>query len=277
MLDIIDRYLHGFVAVPVIIACKEKGLFELLEHHGELTREQIVESLGANGGHLQVALRMMRSLNWLSLHEVGQYSLTDEAQLHKKIPEEILDLYHLPIESYLMGEQPSGLLKNWISRSIQRWNVDDPMMADFLDGILVISILKALHKQNKLVEDEHQPLFSQLSAPVRDQLYELFTSKGWALRQEGNYYLTNVGRFLVERALITGTTASYTPMLSRMSDVLFGDCFSVFRRDALGHESHVDRTLNVVASGFQHEKYFADVEDIILSIFNQLPIEEQPK
>ena len=66
-------------------------------------------------------------------------------------------------------------------------------------------------------------------------------------------------------------------MLSRMTDVLFGDCFSVFNRDTLGHESHVDRTLNVVASGFQHEKYFADVEDIILSIFNQLPIEEQPK
>jgi amino acid adenylation domain-containing protein/non-ribosomal peptide synthase protein (TIGR01720 family) len=277
MLDVINRYLHGFVAVPVILACRKKGLFELLQHHGRLTREQIVESLGANGGHLQVALRMMRSLNWLERNEVGQYFLTDEAQLHKKIPEEILDLYHLPIESYLMGEQPSGLLKNWIERSIQRWNVDDPIWADFLDGILVIPILLALHKHNLLVEDEQKPLFSQLSDPVREELYELFTSKGWALRQEGNYYLTNVGQFIVDRALITGTTASYTPMLSRMTDVLFGDCQAVFRRDASGQESHVDRTLNVVASGFQHEKYFADVEDIILSIFNQLPIKEQPK
>lgn len=277
MLDVINRYLHGFVTVPVILACRKKGLFELLQHQGSLTREQIVESLGANGGHLQVALRMMRSLNWLERNEVGQYSLTDEAQLHKKIPEEILDLYHLPIESYLIGEQPSGLLKNWISRSIQRWNVDDLMMADFLDGILVIPILRALHKHNLLVEDEQKPLFSQLSDPVRDPLYELFISKGWALRQEGNHYLTNVGRFIAERALIIGVTASYTPMLSRMPEILFGDCFSVFRRDASGHESHVERTLNVVASGFQHEKYFADVEDIILSIFNQLPIEEQPK
>ncbi|MBP5971591.1 SDR family NAD(P)-dependent oxidoreductase [Brasilonema sp. CT11] len=277
MLDVINRYLHGFVAVPIILACKKKGLFELIKHHDELTLEQMVELLRANGGHFQVALRMMRSLNWLERNEVGQYSLTHLAEIHKEIPEEILDLYHLPFESYLMGEQPSGLLKNWISRSIQRWNVDDPMMADFLDGILVISILLALHKHNIFVEDEYQPLFSQLSDPVRKELYELFTIKGWALRQEGHYYLTNIGRFIVERALITGTTASYTPMLSRMIDVLFGDYQAVFNRDALGHESHVDRTLNVVANGFQHEKYFADVEDIILSIFNQLPIEKQPK
>jgi malonyl CoA-acyl carrier protein transacylase len=277
MLDIINRYLHGFVAVPVILACKEKGLFELLEHQGELTLDQIVESLKANSGHLQVALRMLQSLNWLERNEVGQYSLTDETQLHKKIPEEILDSYHLPIESYLMGEQQSGLLKDWIDRSRQRWNVDDPMIADFLDGILVIPILLTLHKHNLLVEDEHKPLFSQLSDSVREELYELFTNKRWAHQKEGRFCLTDVGRFIVDRALITGTTASYTPMLSRMTDVLFGDCQAVFRRDASGQESHIARTLNVVASGFQHEKYFADVEDIILSIFNRLPIEEQPK
>lgn len=277
MLDIINRYLHGYVAVPVILACKKKGLFELLEHQGELTLEQIVESLGANGGHLQVALRMMQSLNWLERNEAGQYSLTDESEIHKKIPKEILDLYHLPIESYLMGEQQSGLLNVWIDRSRQRWNVDDPMIADFLDGILVIPILLALHKHNLLVEDKHKSLFSQLSAPVREELYELFTNKGWAHQQEGRFCLTDIGRFIAERALITGITASDTPMLSRMTDVLFGDCQAVFSRNASDRESHVDRTLNVVASGFQHKKYFADVEDIILSIFNRLPIEEQPK
>ena len=109
MLDVINRYAHGFVAVPVILACKEKGLFKLLQHHGSLTLEQIVERLGANAGHLQVALRMMQSLNWLERNEAGQYFLTDEADIYKEIPQEILDLYHLSIESYLIGEQQSGL------------------------------------------------------------------------------------------------------------------------------------------------------------------------
>lgn len=223
MLDVINRYLHGFVSVPIILACKKKGLFELLEHHSELTLEQIVELLGANGGHLQVALRMLQSLNWLELNEAGQYSLTDEAALHKEIPEEILDLYHLPIESYLMGQQ-SGFLKLWSERSRQRWNVDDPMIADLLDGVLLIPILLALHKHNLLVEDKHKSLFLELSAPVREELYEQFASLGWAHQKEGRFCLTDVGQFIVERALITGTTASYTPMLSRMTDVLFGDC-----------------------------------------------------
>ncbi|MFB8795997.1 MAG: SDR family NAD(P)-dependent oxidoreductase [Microcoleus sp.] len=276
MLEIINRYAHGFVVIPVILACKQKGLFDLLQHQNSLTLEQITSRLGANSGHLQVALRMMRSLNWLERNEVGQYALTDGAEIHKKIPEEILDLYHLPVESYLKGEQQPGLLKDWIERSSQRWNIKDPVMADFLDGILVIPILLGLHKYNQLVEDEGGHLFSQLSAPVREELCQLFENKGWANRKEGHCGLTDVGRFIADRALITGTTASYTPMLSRMPELLFGDCQAVFSRDAAGHETHVDRTLNVVASGFQHEKYFADVEDIILSIFNRLPYEEQP-
>jgi len=159
---------------------------------------------------------MIQSLNWLSQNEVGAYSLTDEAEIHKKIPEEILDLYHLPVESYLKGEQQPGILKHWIDRSRQRWNVDDPMIADFLDGILVIPILLTLHKHNLLVEDQHKPLFSQLSDSVREELYELFASLGWAHQKEGRFCLTDVGQFIVDRALITGTTASYTPMLSRM-------------------------------------------------------------
>ncbi|WP_414624618.1 GNAT family N-acetyltransferase [Calothrix sp. CCY 0018] len=276
MLDVINRYLHGFVAVPIILTCKKKGLFELLAHQGSLTLEQIVELLGANGGHFQVALRMMQSLNWLERNEAEQYSLTDEADIHKEIPEEILDLYHLPIESYLMGQQ-SGFLKRWIELSCQRWNVDNPMIADFLDGVLLIPILLALDKHNLLVEDKDKSLFSEFSAPVREELYEQFVSLGWAHQKKDRFCLTDVGRIIVDRALITGTTASYTPMLSRMTDVLFGDCQAVFHRDALGHESHIDRTLNVVASGFQHKKYFADVENVILSIFNRLPIEEQPK
>ncbi|GET41664.1 methyltransferase family protein [Microseira wollei] len=210
MLEKINRYAHGFVAVPVILACKQKGLFELLQHQGSLNLEQITERLGANSGHLQVALRMMRSLNWLSRNEAGQYSLTYEAELHKKIPEDILSLYRLPVESYLKGEQQPALLKDWIERSSQRWNVEDPMIVDFLDGMLVIPILLALHKLAVLVENEGRRLFSELSAPVRQELWQLFESKGWAHQKEGHCGLTDVGRFIADRALITGITASYT-------------------------------------------------------------------
>ena len=289
MLELINRYEHGFVSIPLILACREKRLFELIKK--KMTLQQIAKSLGANTGHLQVALRMMQSLGWLSKNEVDEYSLTDNSQAYLSIPEKILELYNLPIESYLLGKEKSGLLKNWIELSQQQWYINDRMIADFLDGVLIIPIMLALQKHNLLTgEQEEKPLFSSMSPNIQEELSTLFIAKGWAkkspriihkqseiLTEDENYLcLTDLGKFIVERILITGVTASYTPMLLEISDVLFGDCQTVFYRDEHGSESHVDRKLNVMSSGFQHQKFFADVDELILSIFNQLPYSEQP-
>lgn len=65
MLEVINTYNHGFVAIPVIIACKKRGLFNLLARERTLSCEQMSEQLKANSGHFQVALRMLKSLHWL--------------------------------------------------------------------------------------------------------------------------------------------------------------------------------------------------------------------
>ncbi len=277
MLDLINLYTHGFVAVPVILACKKKGLFQVLQQQGSLTLEQMVDLLNANSGHLQVALRMMQSLNWLSQNQLGEYSLTPEAEIYNTIPQDILDLYHLPIDSYLLGKQKSGFLKAWIERSKYSWDVSDPLIADFLDGILIIPILLGLKKNNLLKSGEQKHLFSELNSSVREELCELFVHKQWGNIKEDSLALTDAGKFIFERALLAGTVASYTPMLSHINDLLFGDCQAVFSRHIAGYENHVDRTLNVIASGFQHRKYFADIDEMILAIFNRLPFAEQPK
>ncbi len=292
MLNIINNFSHGFVFIPIAIACRKKGLFSLLQDRKSMAIQEIADILNANIGHLQVALRMMQSLGWLAKNQEEEYFLTDKAKVYSLIPEDIIELYNLPIESYILGEKSIPLLKSFIESSQVGWNINDTIVADFLDGVLIIPILLALHKQNLLVETKEKPLFSTLSPSIRQELSELFITKGWAEEfksipevspistlstVEKNLCLSDVGKFLVERVLITGTTASYTPMLSRISDVLFGDSQAVFRRDEHGSEGHVDRTLNVVGSGFQHQKFFADVEEVILSIFNQSPYSEQPK
>ena len=76
MLDVINRYAHGFVAIPVILACKNKGFFEQLKHQGNTSLEQIIADTGANSGHLQVALRLLQSLGWLLRDATGAYMLT---------------------------------------------------------------------------------------------------------------------------------------------------------------------------------------------------------
>jgi malonyl CoA-acyl carrier protein transacylase len=277
MLDVINRYAHGFVAIPVILACKNKGFFEQLKHQGNMSLEQIIDCTGANSGHLQVALRLLQSLGWLLRDATGAYRLTEEAENHREIPEEILELFDLPQAYLLKSQQGEQLLGKWIARSCQGWHVSNPLIADFLDGVLVVPILLAINQHKEVLANAQKPLFPNLNPPIREALSKLFLNKDWVYSEKGEVYLTSVGQFMLDRALILGTTASYTPMLSRMPELLFGSHHTIFQRGEFGGEAHVDRTLNVLASGFQHDKYFAEVDEIILAIFNRLPFEEQPK
>jgi hypothetical protein len=38
----------------------------------------------------------------------------------------------------------------------------------------------------------------------------------------------------------------------------------------------VDRGLNVIASGYQHDRFFKDVDAILVEVFDRLPLEDQP-
>ena len=277
MLDVINRYAHGFVAIPVILACKNKGLFAQLKQPENTSLKQIIDGTGANNGHLQVALRLLQSLGWLLRDATGTYMLTEKAESHHEIPADILELFHLPLVHLLESQQGEQLLCKWIARSCQGWQVSKPLIADFLDGVLVVPILLAINQCKEELTNAQKPLFSSLNPPIREALSELFVNKGWAHSEKGKLSLTSVGQFMLDRALITGVTASYTPMLLQMPELLFGSHHTVFQRGEFGGESHIDRTLNVLASGFQHDKYFTQVDEIILTIFNRLPFAEQPK
>ena len=71
--------------------------------------------------------------------------------------------------------------------------------------------------------------------------------------------LTEAGGFVLRRCGAFGEAVSYRPMLRQLETVLFGDVKDVFTHDADGHELHVDRTMNVLASGFMHQRYFSDM------------------
>jgi hypothetical protein len=111
VLELINKYSHGFLFIPVVLACRKQGLFELLHQHSSMNLKELSDRLKANDGHLQVALRMLQSLKWISRNELGGYSLTPEAEAQKEIPEEIMELFDLPIDSYLVGQQQEGMLR----------------------------------------------------------------------------------------------------------------------------------------------------------------------
>lgn len=279
MLTILNNYAHGYVTIPVIFACEKQGLFEILDRVNPVPFPTLVKELRANSGHLQIALHMLESLNWVSKTRDDEYILTLEADIKQKFPKDIMKLMSFPMADYVNQVKKKHSLKKWMKLSSRSWNIDNPLYTQFLDGLLVIPLLLTLKEYDYLSSSDplKVPLFSQLSPTVREEIVEFFTHQGWLSSKDGVDSFTDIGQFIVDRIFITATVASYRPMLSSMSEVIFGDCRSVFERDMWDHELHVDRTLNVIGSGFQHEKYFSDMEEIILSIFNQEPIGEQPK
>ena len=280
MLELSNRYLHGYVAIPVILACLEKSFFDLLNKKKNLSIPEISQTLGANEGHLKVALRLFESLNWLKRRENG-FELVmppHDYEFIQSIPKQLLDWYGIPNLSLLKGSKYRRKLR-WGLEYLNKTSFSPTsMLTDFSHGVVIVPLLLALKEEyflDALVLD--QPLsLTHLPKDIEQLIVTFFLTKAWAKQQKNGCFLTESGKFLLERVLNLGTVASYAPMLSKMPELLFGDTKKVFKRDDHDHELHVDRSLNVLASGFQHERYFTDVEEMIISIFNRKPYESQP-
>jgi hypothetical protein len=88
--------------------------------------------------------------------------------------------------------------------------------------------------------------------------------------------VTERGAYAAQRALAFGVPVSYLPLFGRVDDLLFGDAEDFWQRAEGEHERHVDRALNVRASGASHRRYFAAVDEVLLSAFDR-PFQEQPR
>jgi hypothetical protein len=82
MLDVLNRYAHGFVVVPVVLACRRGGVFSTLQAT-PLSASELGTVLGANLGHLQVALRLFESLGWIERGADGR--ITANAALDQQL------------------------------------------------------------------------------------------------------------------------------------------------------------------------------------------------
>jgi len=276
MLELLNRYSHGLASIPLLHALKEKGCLTHLEAAGTFSSEPLARELSANRGGWEVALRMLVCLDWIRPTQAGQYAATPELANFRIIPDQIMALYGFPFDQYLQGSAEQSL-EPWLDRSEKRWDSDHPFLPDYLDGLLIIPLLLALKAQGRLEISETTTLRLNVSPAVRGDVERLFLSKGWASRLDEELQLSRAGRFIIDRILITAALASYRPMFLRAEELLFGDTARVFSLDAAGHETHLDRTLNVIGSGFQHEKYFAALSDLVVRLFDHESYASQPK
>src|SRR4051812_12193648 len=114
MLDVVNRLLHGYVALPITIVCRRFGFFELLQSGGPLCADEISTRLGANRGPLAAAVRLFTSLQWLAHDAVGRLSLTPHAGAVDLVPMDALSLYRMDVPAALAGSPDTEALVDWI-------------------------------------------------------------------------------------------------------------------------------------------------------------------
>ena len=273
MLDILNRYAHGFVVVPVVLASRRGGLIARLES-GPTSFDELVADLGANSGHLRVVLRMFESLGWIECDQ-DKIAATDALAQQALIPDDLWDLLDRDMDAYLHSGQKAEL-GDYLLRSKRRWDIDDALMADFIDGLLVVPMLSLPAKYDELDELllAESTVFSQ---PVLQEIQTCLQQLDWATASGNGIDLTGPGEFMIERSMNLGVAESYRAMLLSLDEILFGDATRIFGQDDNGDELHVDRNLNVIASGFMHDRFFAEVEEIVVSIFDRKPFDKQPR
>lgn len=263
MLQVLNHLCHGYVWVPVANALEAGGVFRTLAA-GPRSIVELAAELSANPGPLRAALEMFLVQGSVTL-DGDRYALGPEAMTDLHDVAGIEELYEMsPVELVRTLEGGQRLVP-WIEKALAGWG-QDAALSLLLDGPIVLPTLIGLGQADlvdALVEGDEAEL------PPVAAIRRFLLARKWAgASDDGGFVLNGAGKFMIGRAMNGGVAASYWPLLRHMPELLFGDADAVMAEDS-GHEGHVDRSLNVRSSGFQHEKYFADMEKVIVALFSE--------
>jgi hypothetical protein len=269
-------FQHGMVCVPILLACRQKGILEYIQQHPGCKVDDLVWT---NHGHLMVALRALVSIGVLDYGPGETVFYTADAELSASIamiPDTLMELLDLDMQQCLISDGDTQL-KQLANLFLGRWTgVECSMVRTFLDGTVILPLLLALTQAGWIRNGGVD--VSVASSSVRSTLVAILKAKRWFESETAVFIqLTNQGAWIVQRVLSSGVVVSYRPLLSQMETLLCGNPEMVFTRDSNGHEDHVDRTLNVIGSGFQHMRYFSAMQQHVLSIIQGSSADQRPR
>ena len=281
MLTKLNRYCHGYVILPPIIAFKQRGVIDKVGFNRTFSMLDITDYTSINTGHLSVIFRSMTSLGWITQHKGDMYQFTESIRDVECFPDDICDLLKLDIDTCLTHSQQVELINSALIKANNDWNIrcdknKHQFYVDLLDGLLVIPLILSMNRHH--LKKGSQIIWDKNFTISKSLISDFFQLRGWGKRaSEDIFELSPAGEFIFNRMLNAGTVASYAPMLRQSEELLFGNSKKIFERDPeTGHEGHIDRRLNVIASGFQHDKYFKEIDALIISLFDREPLSEQP-
>ncbi|HIK06552.1 MAG TPA: class I SAM-dependent methyltransferase [Trichormus sp. M33_DOE_039] len=301
-------HLDGIAIAPTMNALQTRGIFFLFTEGKPISLELILKYFPGNIGYLNVALRLMVSQGWMKHQEIdGEvfYTLTRRGGIAVGLSTIYKDLVALiptliNIKDYFFGDLSLSLqskltngmnLSSFLLRAKRQWELVESDDEDYqyvccqilhhLNGLLVgpTMVALAVAKVFEQIDPQTHILDIEKLSGNQEHLIEAFkilALQGWVTVQGCQVQFSSAGLYAVSRAYAYGVTVSYLPTFEKVPELLFDNPAILWRRDTQGHETHVNRPLNIWGSGLAHQTYFQKVDAIIRDIFNR-PIHEQPK
>ena len=170
-----------------------------------------------------------------------------------------------PVAVALKDEYHPGWLGTWLERMPRLWQ--QPQIASWASRRQRSQLLEAEQLDLTRLKGQRATLCSA---------FHLLRDIGWVTLEGDLARLTPKGRYAAARAWGYGVPVSYLPLFGQLDALLFGDHRQVLRQVPGKPEGHIQRRINVKASGASHGRYFAAADEVVLQAFN-LPLSEQPR
>ncbi len=294
-------FLHhdGIIVGATVAALNRHGVLKTLFRDKRVSMKSLLKAHPCNSGYLHVALRCLSLQGWIK----REGSPASEEMVFEVTPmgiliSEFFSLYTetaefiysgIPLEKNLFGsKEPESEFPYLVTKCINTWGLSNGngspehaaafgIVTQHLDGLLAGPTMIAL-KNHGMLNDRQLSLESlpDINENLRNGLVLLEHLK-WLTPRGNQWEFTDLGMLASEFSLHYGLTLSYWPMLCNLQKLIFNASRNVTHVQRGQEEEHVDRILNVLASGVAHRRYFEDSDKIIIEIFNQEPISRQPK
>ena len=210
---------HGYVAAATLRASR-RALAVLTAPH---TFDALVAATGANAGHLQVALRTLRALGWVTLSDGGAYAApaTTLAAASCDALEALCAAVYSDAPGLVarLAAQLRLADEGWVGFASD--GSAPAAMRTMLTGAVLGPLLMELHMHHMETAPGGGVRLSGLDRAALGPLAASFRRRGMCVAglSDGGLQLTESGRFVVQRCGAFGVALSYRPMLRQLETV----------------------------------------------------------
>ena len=268
----VPMYLqHGFTSICTASALAETGALRYMMEHERWSLRSLCEGLKLQPGYTKSCVHLLVSLDLLVDEGGGGYRRGRDFDDFVRLPFESIEKY-LSYDFAKVFDQNVNAFFAQIDLTGPKLPRIQLLLESFYLAPIVIYLRMYVQGTSEAFKTTHLRLDESSLGP---SVLAIFQGLGWCA--DNTSKLTYMGTYVLSTALNAGVPISYYPMFQELPKILMGDGSIFAAQEADGHEVHVDRVLNVIASGAQHKRFFEHMcNGVFNRVFDDQPLEDQP-